>query len=114
MKQGAISLFEAFIKKLPEMSTNKYALPAIAEMLDESFYSGNFNDHYIVVDQLTGEHGKYEISINILEFHGIFWISATEFDDDGYFTRKKTQSLLQRTGIVLFLNRFYFDYYFGS
>ena len=40
MKQGAISLFEAFIKKLPEMSTNKYALPAIAEMLEESFYSG--------------------------------------------------------------------------
>jgi hypothetical protein len=89
MKQGAISLFEAFIKKLPEMSTNKYALPAIAEMLDESLYSGNFNDHYIVVDQLTGEVGNYEIPINILEFHGIFWISAIEIGYDGFFTSKE-------------------------
>jgi hypothetical protein len=26
--------------------------------------------------------------MNIYEFHGIFWISAPDFDDDGYFTSK--------------------------
>ena len=89
MKQGEISLAEALRRILPAMITNKDALTSIVEMVEESFFSGNFDVHSNVVEELTGEGGYGEFSIYIHEFHGIFWISAPEFDDDGYFTSKE-------------------------
>jgi|LauGreDrversion4_2_1035121.scaffolds.fasta_scaffold125914_4 hypothetical protein len=71
------------------MITNQDALTSIVEMVEESFFSGNFDVHSNVVDQLTGEGGYGECSINIHEFHGIFWISAPEFDEEGFFTTKE-------------------------
>ena len=89
MKQDEISLAEALRRKLPEMITNKDALNNIVEMVEESFFSGNFDVHSNIVEELTGVGGYGEFSIYIHEFHGIFWISAPEFDDDGYFTSKE-------------------------
>ena len=89
MKQDEISLAEALRRKLPEMITNKDALTKIVEMVEESFFSGNFDVHSNIVEELTGVGGYGEFSIYIHEFHGIFWISAPEFDDDGYFTSKE-------------------------
>jgi hypothetical protein len=89
MKQDEISLAEALSKKLPEMVKNKEALTSIVEMVEESFFSGNFDVHSNIVEELTGLGGYGEFSIYIHEFHGIFWISAPEFDDDGYFTSKE-------------------------
>lgn len=89
MKHDEISLAEALSKKLPEMVKNKEALTSIVEMVEESFFSGNFDVHSNIVEELTGVGGYGEFSIYIHEFHGIFWISAPEFDDDGYFTSKE-------------------------
>ena len=89
MNHDEISLAEALSKKLPEMVKNKEALTSIVEMVEESFFSGNFDVHSNIVDELTGLGGYGEFSIYIHEFHGIFWISAPEFDDDGYFTSKE-------------------------
>jgi len=89
MKQDKISLAEALRQKLPEMIKDKGALYTIVEILEESFFSHSFDIHSTVVEQLTGEGGYGEFSINIHEFHGIFWISAPDFDDDGYFLSKE-------------------------
>jgi len=59
---------------------------AIVEILKDCIYSDNFDVRSNVVKTITGKGGDGEFGINIHEFHGVFWISAPEFDVDGYFT----------------------------
>jgi hypothetical protein len=86
MEENTISLDEAFRITLPKMLNEKKALDAIIEILEEFISSGDFDSSSYVVQSL-GAKGDYgDFCIDIHEFHGIFWISAPEFDDDGYFT----------------------------
>jgi hypothetical protein len=68
------------------MIKDKNALDSVIEILQEYISDGSLDNSNNIVHTLTGEGGFGEFSINIHEFHGIFWISAPEFDDDGYFT----------------------------
>jgi hypothetical protein len=86
MKKTPVSLDEALRISLPKMIENKKALDAIVEILEDCISSDNFDISSNIVESLTGKGDFDEFSINIHEFHGIFWISANEFDDDGYFT----------------------------
>jgi hypothetical protein len=86
MNKTSDSLDEALRISLPKMIKKKKALDALVEILADYVYSGNFDTGSNIVESLTGKGDFDEFSINIHEFHGIFWISANEFDDDGYFT----------------------------
>lgn len=88
MKKTSITLAEALRISLPKMINDKLALEALVDILEDYIYSDNFDINSNIVDSLTGKGDFGEFSINIHEFHGIFWISAPEFDDDGYFTSK--------------------------
>jgi hypothetical protein len=89
MVKKTISLNEALRISLPKMINEKKALDAIVEILEECIYSDNFDISSNIVQSLTGKGDFDDFSINIHEFHGIFWISAPEFDNDGYFTSKE-------------------------
>lgn len=86
MKKTSVSLDEALRISLPKMIKKNKALDAIVAILEDCISSDNFDISSNIVENLTGKGDFDEFSINIHEFHGIFWISANEFDDDGYFT----------------------------
>jgi hypothetical protein len=88
MKKTQLNLDKALSKALPEMVKDKKALDKIVEIIAESIYSNDFDAKSNVVECLTGKGDFDEFSINIHEFLGVFWVSAPEFDDDGYFTNK--------------------------
>lgn len=88
MEKTNISLDDALRIRLPKMINEKKALDAIVEVLEDHINSDNFDISSSIVQSLTGKGDFGEFSINIHEFHGIFWISAPDFDDDGYFTSK--------------------------
>ena len=88
MKKTQFNLDEALSKALPEMVKDKKALDKIVEIISESIYSNDFDAKSNVVECLTGKGDFDEFSINIHEFLGVYWVSAPEFDDDGYFTSK--------------------------
>jgi hypothetical protein len=89
MRKTSITLDEALRISLPKMINETKALEAIVEILEECIYSDNFDISSKIVGCLTGKGDFGEFSINIHEFHGIFWVSAPEFDNDGYFTSKE-------------------------
>jgi len=86
MKKSQLTLDQALKTSLPKMLKDKKALDAIVEILEDCIYSNNFDVGSNIVETLTGKGDFDAFSINIHEFHGVFWISAPEFDDDGYFT----------------------------
>jgi len=88
MSKIAISLDEAIRICLPKMIEDKLSLEALVDILKDYIYSDNFDISSHIVDSLTGKGDFGEFSINIHDFHGIFWISAPDFDIDGYFTSK--------------------------
>jgi len=88
MKKTQFKLDKALSKVLPEMVKDKKALDKIVEILADCIYSNNFDADSNVVESLTGKGDFDEFNINIHEFLGVFWVSAPEFDNDGYFTNK--------------------------
>ena len=86
MKKTQVTLDQALRKSLPKMIKHKKSLDAIVEILEDCIYSNNFDVKSNIVETITGKGDFDEFGINIHEFHGVFWISAPEFDDDGYFT----------------------------
>ncbi len=89
MKEKTVTLDEAFRISLPKMIKNKKALDLIVEILENSFYSNKLDCDSKIVKTLkaNGDFGRFDIYIH--ELYGIFWITAPEFDDDGYFTTKE-------------------------
>lgn len=88
MKKTQFTLNKSIRKALPEMLKDKKALDKIVEIIADSIYSNNFEADSNVVESLTGKGDFDEFNINIHEFLGVFWVSAPEFDNDGYFTNK--------------------------
>ena len=88
MKKTQFTLDKAIRKGLPEMLKDKKAQDKIVEIVANSIYSNNFDADSNVVESLTGKGDFDEFNINIHEFLGVFWVSAPEFDNDGYFTNK--------------------------
>jgi hypothetical protein len=86
VKNTQVTLDQALRKTLPKMMLDEKALDVIVEILEDCIYSNNFDVGSNIVDTLTGKGDFGEFSINIHEFYGVFWVSAPEFDDDGYFT----------------------------
>jgi hypothetical protein len=86
MKKTQFTLDQALRTSLPKMIKDKKALDAIVEILEDCIYLNNFDVNSNIVETITGKGDFDEFGINIHEFHGVFWISAPEFDDDGYFT----------------------------
>ena len=86
MKKTQVTLDQALRISLPIMIKDNKALDAIVEILEGCIYSNNFDVGSNIVETITGKGDFGEFGINIHEFHGVFWISAPEFDDDGYFT----------------------------
>lgn len=86
MNTKQLSLVEALSLSLPKKVSDKNFIKDIAEILEESMDSGDFDLRSTVVADLIGRGGYGDFPISINEFHGIYWISAPEFDDDGYFT----------------------------
>jgi hypothetical protein len=89
MNKTLISLDDAIRFSLPLMINNKNALNAIVELMADFISSNNFDVSSNIIETLIGKGDFDEFSINIHEFHGIFWISAPEFDDEGYFISKE-------------------------
>jgi hypothetical protein len=89
MDEISISLDEALRICLPKMTNERKALDAVVEILEDYINSDNFDISSNIVKSLTGKGDFDDFSINIHEFHGIFWISAPEFYNDGYFTSKE-------------------------
>ncbi len=89
MKKTQFDLDKALSKALPEMVKDKKALDKIVEIIADCIYSNNFNADSNVVESLTGKGDFDEFEISIHEFLGVFWVSAPEFDDDGYFLSKE-------------------------
>ncbi len=88
MKKTQFDLEKALRKTLPEMVKDKKALEKMVEIIADSIYSNNFDADSNVVESLTGKGDFDEFNINIHEFLGVYWVSAPEFDNDGYFTSK--------------------------
>ena len=88
MKNELISLNEAIRFSLPLMIKNQNSLNVIIEIIADCISSNNSEVSSNIIETLTGKGDFDEFSINVHEFHGIFWISATEFDDEGYFISK--------------------------
>jgi hypothetical protein len=86
MKKTQVTLAQALRTSLPKMINDKKALDAIVDILEDCIYSNNFEVGANIVETITGKGDFDEFNISIHEFHGVFWISAPEFDDDGYFT----------------------------
>ncbi len=66
------------------MATNNDALDAITEIIEDTCYSSDLGDNNVL--DFTGQGTKKSFPIAIHEFHGIYWVSAAELDDVGYFT----------------------------
>jgi hypothetical protein len=88
MNKKLITLDEALRVSMPRMISDRSALNTIVEILQECIESNDFDVSSNIVETLTGKGDFGEFSINIHEFHGIFWVSAPDFDDDGYFLNK--------------------------
>ena len=86
MKKTQFTLDQALRTSLPKMIKDKKALDAIVEILEDCIYLNNFDVNSNIVETITGKGDFDEFGINIHEFHGIFWVSAPEFDNHGYFT----------------------------
>jgi hypothetical protein len=89
MKNELIPLDEAIRFSLPLMIKNQNSLNAIVEIIADCISSNNFEVSSNIIETLTGKGDFDEFSIDVHEFHGIFWISAPEFDDEGYFISKE-------------------------
>ena len=89
MKKTQFTLDKAIRKALPEMLKDKKAQDKIVQIVANSIYSNNFDADSNVVESLTGKGDFDEFNINIHEFLGVFWVSAPEFDNGGYFTNKE-------------------------
>lgn len=85
MKKDSLTLEKAIIKSLPKMLKNNNSRNEIVKILEEYIYD-NLDANLKIVKTLDGKGSYDAFSINIHEFHGIFWVSAPEFDNHGYFT----------------------------
>ena len=86
MENSKLSLFDALRSSLPNMIKSPKALDAIAEILQEYLHENSWDTKNNVIDYFTGKGSFGEFQISIHEFHGVYWVTAPEFDDDGYFT----------------------------
>ena len=87
MKKSQVTLDQALRISLPIMIKDNKALDTIVEILEDCIYSNNFDVGSNIVETITGKGDFGEFDINIHEFHGVFWVSAPEFDDQGYFSK---------------------------
>lgn len=78
-----IDFTDALKIALPGMVTNEIAMNDIAEILQE--YTDEIKFNSTLRETLNGRNDDDVFDIEIMEFHGIFWIRANEFDDIGYF-----------------------------
>lgn len=85
MHSEELSLKEALTQKLPQMIQDEKARDQIIEILQEYLSSGSFDQDELVVESLTGKGDYGEFSIDICGFHGIYWVTAPDFEDMGYF-----------------------------
>ena len=84
MNKDSLTLEKAIIKSLPKMLKNNNSRNEIVKILEE-YINDNLDANLKIVETIDGK-GSDDFPINIHEFHGIFWVSAPEFDDHGYFT----------------------------
>ena len=82
------SLMEAVKIALPKMAKNEKALDAISDMISNYLFEDYDDNRSKIVESFDAKFFE-EFTIDIHEFHGIFWITAPEFDDEGYFTNLK-------------------------
>ena len=106
MNKTLISLDDAIRYSLPQMIKNKNALNAIVEIIADTISSNNFDVCSNVIETLIGKGGNDEFLINIHEFHGIFWITVPEFDDDGFFTDKDDAIAFAKVRYESYINNY--------
>jgi len=53
----------------------------------EDYIYDNLDANLKIVKTINGKGSHDAFNINIHEFHGVFWVSAPEFDDQGYFSK---------------------------
>lgn len=85
MNNTQVTFTQALGKSLPQMIQDHKGLNAIVEAIEQYILSDEFDEDSHIVKTLIGEGDFGEFDIDIHEFLGVFWISAPEFDDDGYF-----------------------------
>ena len=79
-KEKGLSAFKQLGKKSRSEEWNT--------LLGGHFYDLVSNESKVVgEDSREGSFGEYPIYIN--EYEGVFWVSAPEFDDNGYFLWKE-------------------------
>ena len=84
-------LEESLKLSLPKIIDNEKCLKLIIGILSEKFYDeivyDNDGENTIETIMGLGDYGEFPITIR--EFCGVFWVSAPEFDDIGFFTNKE-------------------------
>ncbi len=85
---------------------NKQALEAIVEIIIDYFDSGAYENESVIVKSLQGKGDYGAFSIDINEFYGIFWITAADFDSDGYFISLQDAILFAEARFEPYITRF--------